>query len=142
GSLRAALAAAALVLAAGCGGAEATEEPVALVGEPGLETVETPGFPDATSGVAQLVDVRSGWHAASGDQPAFDRIVFEFEAPAEEPSWRVGYVEPPVRQDGSGDPVAVEGTAFLELRLTPASGVDLSGEEPRETYAGPLRMDV
>ena len=47
----------------------------------------------------------------------------------------------PVREDGSGHVVEVEGEAFLELRLTPASGVDLTGHSADPTYEGPTRID-
>ncbi|MFP5318831.1 MAG: hypothetical protein ACLGI2_11150 [Acidimicrobiia bacterium] len=108
-------------------------EGAAPVGDPGFQTVEAGGFP-AGGDQAMLVDVRIGSHGT------FDRIVLEF-AGDETPSYRVGYVEPPVREDGSGNEVAVEGDAFLELRLAPASGVDLSGPQPDPTYTGPTRID-
>jgi hypothetical protein len=124
---------------AGCGSAR---DDVELVGEPGLEAVATPDFPHATTPVAQLADVRVGSHGPADGRPAFDRIVLEFEKGAEEPSWRVAYVAPPVREDGSGHVVALDGEAFVELRLTPASGADLSGEELRVTYDGPTRIEL
>lgn len=32
-------------------------------------------------------------------------------------------------------------TRFSSLRLSPASGVDLSGDEAEQSYTGPLRVD-
>lgn len=103
------------------------------VGEPDTGPVQAGGFPDAGGPTAHLTDVRSA------RQDGFDRIVLEF-AGDEMPSYRVSYVEPPVRQDGSGHVVPIAGAAFLEMRMTPASGVDLSGEQPHETYPGPDRV--
>jgi hypothetical protein len=55
------------------------------------------------------------------------------------PGYAVAYIDPPVRQDGSGNEVEVEGDAFLEIRFSPASGVDLLDTlEP--TYTGPLEV--
>lgn len=84
----------------------------------GLETVETqrPGSPPAV-----LRDVR----AAS--QEGFDRVVFEFEGSAV-PGYRVGYVDPPAVQCGSGEPVEVAGAALLQVRLDPAQAHTEAGE--------------
>lgn len=56
------------------------------------------------------------------------------------PAVRVERVEPPIRAQPSGRPVEVEGTQFLAVQMAPASGVDLSGEQPRQTYEGPDRF--
>lgn len=103
-------------------------QPLPPVGNPSTETVETESFP-AGGSPAYLTDARAGAHEN------FDRFVLEFEGD-EVPSYRVGYVEPPITEDGSGRQVDVAGSAFLEVRVSPASGVDLSGEQPRETYTG------
>jgi hypothetical protein len=64
-------------------------------------------------------------------------MVFEF-AEGEEPNHRVMYVESVV-QDGSGYAVDVRGEAFLEVRMTPSSGVDmLDGAGP--VYTDPDRF--
>ena len=49
---------------------------------------------------------------------------FDFRSDA--PGVDVRYVEPPITQDASGRKVDVRGTAFLQVRMEPASGVDLS----------------
>ncbi|MGK2950245.1 MAG: AMIN-like domain-containing (lipo)protein [Acidimicrobiales bacterium] len=103
------------------------------LGSPSLETVEEGGFPAGSGDTALLVDVRIGGHEG------FDRVVLEFEnrTPA---SYRIGYVDPPVRQDGSGNQVEVAGTAFLEIRSQPAAGFDPLSDDAQETYAGPQRL--
>ena len=58
-------------------------------------------------GAPTLVELRAGRHAS------FDRVVFELDGPI--PSYySVRYV-PEVRLDGSGDPLQLRGTAFLEV---------------------------
>jgi hypothetical protein len=98
------------------------------VGDPGTGPVVTDDFP-AGGATVHLTDVRAAGHGT------FDRFVLEFDGDVV-PGHRVGYVEPPVTEDGSGRPVQVAGSAFLEVRVTPASGVDLSGGTPRYTYTG------
>lgn len=102
------------------------------IAEPGTQEVRTDDFPGGGGGIARLRDVRVGAHQG------FDRIVLEF-AGEEPPSYRVRYVEPPVRQDGSGNEVEVAGKAFLELRLTPATGHSPGGDA---TYRGPSRLNA
>ncbi len=81
--------------------------------------------------VALLTDVE----VAGGE--GVDRVIFTFDAGI--PGYDVAYIDPPVRQAGSGDRVEVQGAAFLEIRFEPASGVDLGGTlEP--TYTGPSEV--
>lgn len=103
------------------------------VGTPGTGPVQAGDFPAVTGPTAHLTDVRTARH------DGFDRVVLEFAGTAA-PGYRVAYVEPPITEDGSGAEVPVPGAAFLEVRAAPASGVDLSGDEPRETYTGPDRV--
>ena len=73
-----------------------------------------------------LVDVRVGGHRT------FDRVVFEFTGPR--PGYRVRYV-PQVFEDGSGNPVHLEGRAFVEAVMHPAAAHDDHGNP---TFPGPL----
>lgn len=57
----------------------------------------------------------------------FDRVVLEF-IDEEFPSYRIGYVDAPVLQCGSGDPVTIAGEALLLVRLQPANAHDEQGE--------------
>lgn len=97
--------------------------------------VESAGFPSSDASVAYLTDVRLAGH------DGFDRFVLELDG-GEPPAHRIGYVDPPIRQDGSGRPVEVDGGAVLEVRLTPATGVDLTSAEPVETYPGPDSVEA
>lgn len=62
---------------------------------------------------AILVEVRS---AAQED---FDRVVFEFRG-SRVPGYHIEYVDRPVRQCGSGEPVEVAGDGWLQVRLEPS----------------------
>jgi hypothetical protein len=64
----------------------------------------------------------------------YDRVVFQFRNGL--PGYRVEYVEPPLREDGSGN----EGNAFLVVRMEPASGFDLTVPEGELIYTGPRRI--
>lgn len=88
------------------------------------------GDPDET-GTARLVDVRVG------QQEGFTRFVLEFEGETR-PGYDVRWVDGPVTEDGSGNPVEVEGGAYLQVIVQPASGFDLDAGVP--TYEGPTRI--
>lgn len=75
---------------------------------------------------------------AIGRHEGFDRVVFQFRNAL--PGYRVEYVDPPLREDGSGDEVAVAGSAFVVVRMEPASGFDLSVPEGELVYRGPRRL--
>lgn len=91
-----------------------------------------PPPPGATE-VALLTDVQVSGGAG------VDRVVFRF-ADAHLPGYDIAYVDGPVRQDGSGEIVPVEGQARLHVRFEPASGVDLRRGTFEETYRGPDRL--
>ena len=94
-----------------------------------FEGATTPtSAPGTASGVALLTDVQVG--------DGMVTLTFREGTPA----FDVQYVEPPITQDGSGEEMQVAGSAFLSVRMEPASGVDLSGEEYEETYTGPERI--
>lgn len=76
--------------------------------------------------------------AASADQAGGSRVVFEFDAVV--PGYKIDYVQRPVTEDGSGDEVAVEGAALLEVRFENAAGARLEGEKVVRTYTGPDRV--
>jgi hypothetical protein len=79
---------------------------------------------------------------AAGERCA-DRIAFDFrEDRSEAPGYRVEYrpAEDAQMEDGSGNHVAVDGSAFLVVRLEPAATADLSGEDVKMTYTGPRRV--
>lgn len=152
------LASAAAVLLAACGsgsgddgsvavGVPLTTSTTASVGTPAAATTVAPPAPATTASgeysVTPVTAPGSGEPArlravrAAGQQ-GFDRVVFEFVDDL--PGYKVGYVERPVREDGSGKEVAVAGAAVLEVRMAPASGAEVSASGVRETYTGPDRL--
>ncbi len=93
-----------------------------------LGPVEKPAPPAPP--VQALTDVQVGRHAG------YDRIVFKFSDGL--PGYRIGYVQPPIVQDGSGAPVTLRGNAFLQVLFMPASGYDI--DAGRRVYTGPLDL--
>jgi len=85
----------------------------------------------ATSTTQTVVrDVRVGHH------PGCDRVVFEFAGPV--PGYSVRYV-PSVVHDGSGQRVALAGTAFLQVVLRPTSTVTHAPQSSTSTELAVLR---
>jgi hypothetical protein len=83
-------------------------------------------------GVALLTGVRAASHEG------YDRVVLELRGGV--PGYDVRYVERPVRADGSGEPVVVDGGAVLLVRMEPALDADLTQESAARTYTGPTRL--
>jgi hypothetical protein len=101
-------------------------EPTAAF-EGGTDPVEEEG--PAVPPVAIMYDLRYGCH------DTFDRIVFDFRDNI--PGYRVEYVEPPISQDGSGEPLDIDGNAFLYVRFYVAQAHDEAGQS---TYTGPRQI--
>gem|GEM_PF-2336578 len=100
----------------------------------GTARVRSDDFP-ASGDPRLLQDVSVG--EATG-QVATNRLVFEFGADTGDLSYDVQYTDTLV--DTAGRPVEVEGAAMLAVRMTPASTVDLTGDEAAPTYTGPDRF--
>ena len=88
---------------------------------------------EATSSETALLE-----RVAVGSHDGYDRVVFQFRNGL--PGYRVEYAEPPLREDGSGDVVDLDGNAFVVVRMEPASGFDLSVPEGELIYTGPRRL--
>ena len=73
------------------------------------------------AGAVMLRDVRSATH------PNYDRVVFEFEG-AQLPSYKIEYIDKPVRSCGSGDVVPFQGDAWLSVLFTGANAHTEAGE--------------
>jgi hypothetical protein len=87
----------------------------------------------AAQGTALLERIAIGRHEG------YDRVVFQFKTDL--PGYRVSYVEPPLKEDGSGKPVDVAGNAVVMVRMEPASGFDLGTAEGVMVYKGPRRIN-
>ncbi len=95
----------------------ASESPSDFQGKAGNTLKENP----AATGAVMLSDVRSAMH------PNYDRVVFEF-AGAQIPSYRIEYIDKPVRACGSGDVVPFQGDAWLSVLFTGANAHTEAGE--------------
>lgn len=77
-------------------------------------TARVTGVERTYVGVGTLVATRIGRH------DGFERLVLELAAGDTVPGYHVEYVDRPVRQCGSGNPVELAGDAWLSVRLEPA----------------------
>jgi hypothetical protein len=84
----------------------------------------------ASIGLAHVADVRVGTHAG------YDRMVFEFIEDGT-PEFRIETTEPPFTRDPSDLPMAVNGTAFLQIILNGGTKV---GDDGSPTYTGPTQF--
>ena len=98
----------------------------------GIEPVE--GKATAQAGQIALLE-----RVAIGRYEGSDRVGFQFRNHL--PRYRVEYVKPPLKADGSGNVVQIKGNAFLVVRMEPASGFDLAKNEGELVYKGPKRID-
>jgi hypothetical protein len=90
--------------------------------------------PQEVPGTVILRNVRTG------DQPTFDRVVFEFEG-AKLPDYDVKYVRSPV-QCGSGLTVEVDGSVYLQVRFTPAQAHNEAGASTVPFLQRKVRLPV
>jgi hypothetical protein len=105
-------------------------EPTDTLAGAGTTPVVAPSAAKATS----LLD-----RVAVGRHTGYDRVVFQFRDEGL-PGYRVEYVQPPFKEDGSGNPVDVGGNAFVVVRMEPASGFDLNTAGGQLVYKGPKRL--
>lgn len=144
------LLACALSAFAGCGSSSSSESappPAAGTTTAPAPATTAPETTDTLTGAGTNVVVGpSTAHATSlldrvavGHHEGYDRVVFQFRDEGL-PGYRVEYVPPPLKEDGSGDPVDVAGSAFVLVRMEPASGFDLNTGEGELVYKGPKRL--
>jgi hypothetical protein len=136
------LAAALGVVALGCGGSD--DESGASTSSPTPTTEPTTtgevfeGGTEPITAPAEISETALLERVAVAGHEGYDRVVFQFRNGL--PGYRVEYAEPPLREDGSGNVVDLEGNAFLVVRMEPASGFDLSVPEGKLIYTGPRRI--
>jgi hypothetical protein len=104
----------------------------------GIDPLEGAGT-TPVEGAAAGSDIALLERVAVGRHEGFDRVVFQFKNTL--PGYRVEYVQPPLKEDGSGNPVEIKGNAFLVVRMEPASGFDLNTGEGVMIYKGPRRLE-
>jgi len=82
-------------------------------------------FTGSVPPVPTLVDIRVGTHPEEG----YDRAAFEFEGL---PGYSVRY-QSEIAYDGSGEPVDLDGDAFIQLVFNPAQAHDDQGNSTLQT---------
>jgi hypothetical protein len=138
-----------LVVASGCGGSDKSSAPAGgtSTSTSTATTTTTGGGVDTLAG-AGTTPVKAGAvgsetalleRIALGRHEGYDRVVFQFTNNL--PGYRVEYVQRPLKEDGSGNPVSVAGNAVVVVRMEPASGFDLNTAEGVLVYKGPKRID-
>jgi hypothetical protein len=130
---------------AGCGGSDDDDDgAAATTATSGTTTAPDDVQPFEDGTMAPVTGTATGTVTALlervelGAHEDFDRIVFQFRNGV--PGYRVEYVEPPLTEDGSGNPVELEGASLVVVRMEPASGFDLSVDEGEQVYTGPRRL--
>jgi hypothetical protein len=145
-TLAALVAVSALIVFAACGGDDtgssgssttaSTEPATSTTTTPTTEPCEFSGAEanvsgEAAGGTLFLTNLRSAGH------DCYDRVVLEFRQDGT-PGYEVGYQDGPILQDASGEPVPVAGSAYLVVRVSPATGYDFDAGVP--SYNGPNRV--
>ncbi len=105
----------------------------------GIDPLEGAGTAPVV-GTTTAKDIALLERVAVGRHEGFDRVVFQFRGEGV-PGYRVEYVDPPIKEDGSGNVVQVKGSAYVQVRMEPASGFDLNTAEGVLVYKGPKRID-
>ena len=137
------LAAALGVVAFGCGGSDdepgaSTTTATTTTTEPTTTGEAFDGDTEPVTAPAEISETALLERVAVAGHEGYDRVVFQFRNGV--PGYRVEYVDPPLREDGSGNLVDLEGNAFLVVRMEPASGFDLTVPEGKLIYTGPRRI--
>ena len=140
------LAFAALAVAPGCGDSS-SDDAAPPAGETTTTVATTTDGIDPLEGAGTNVVVGTTTadatalleRVAVARHEGYDRVVFQFRGDGL-PGYRVEYVEPPLKEDGSGNPVTIDGNAFVVVRMEPASGFDLNTGEGELVYKGPRRL--
>lgn len=134
----------AILASVGLGCAGSDDEQGASLPSPTATTAPTTteesfnGGTGTVTAPAEISEIALLERVAVAGHDGYDRVVFQFRNGL--PGYRVEYVEPPLREDGSGNVVNLEGDAFVVVRMEQASGFDLSVPEGALVYTGPRRI--
>jgi hypothetical protein len=124
-------------VAGGPGGSTTTTEVLSTTSLPcqPLPVPTTPVTSPTTADAVLLTNVQE-----LGDD-CVDHVIFDFKGKGTNPpGYTVTYGTPPFVADGSGEPVAVAGDAFVVVKVNPGYGYDF--ETGETTYTGPKSVPV
>ena len=81
-------------------------------------------------------------NVTAGADKCTAKVVFEFEEQAPGPGFEVSYqpADTAKIEVGSGNPIDIDGDAFLVVKLNPAMTAKIDGEQVNKTYTGPRRL--
>ena len=81
-------------------------------------------------------------NVAAGADKCTAKVVLGFEEQAPGPGFDVSYqpADTAKIEDGSGNPIAIDGDAFLVVKLVPARTAKIGGDQVTKTYTGPRRL--
>jgi hypothetical protein len=81
-------------------------------------------------------------NVTTGADECTDKVLFSFEEQAPGPGFEVSYQPASTAkiEDASGNPIEIEGDAFLVVKLTPAMTAKIDGDVVTKTYTGPRRL--
>ena len=70
------------------------------------------------------------------------KVLFGFEEQAPGPGFEVSYqpADTAKIEDASGNPISIDGDAFLVVKLNPAMTAKIDGDQVTKTYTGPRRI--
>ena len=134
---------------AGCGSDSKSGEPASTSpsSQPPMATTSCEPSADAalTSRTSPAIESRETMYLTNvtlATEPCTDRVVFDFEKQAPGPGFEVSYqpASTAKTEDGSGNPVEIDGAAFLVVKLTPAMTAKIDGDQVTKTYTGPNRL--
>jgi hypothetical protein len=138
-----------LAVSSGCGGSDKSSNPSGGYSLPSPTPTATTATGEIdplvgasttpVEGAANVSDTALLERVAVGRHEGYDRVVFQFRNAL--PGYKVEYVLPPLKEDGSGNPVTIKGNALVVVRMEPASGFDLNTGEGVMIYKGPRRLE-
>jgi hypothetical protein len=81
-------------------------------------------------------------NVTAGADKCTAKVVFGFEEQAPGPGFEASYQPASTAkiEDASGNPIDIDGDAFLVVKLNPAMTAKIDGEQVNKTYAGPRRL--
>lgn len=121
----------------------ATRPPASAASSPAAPVAAAAALGTSTAGIVSIPSTRDGPGSSTlrevrvGRHAGADRLVFEFEGRGM-PAFKLEYVDRPVRDCGTGDPVPVAGDGWLEIAFTGAQAHTEAGEGT----SGPRRRRI